>query len=133
MSIAPAMRNTTPAYTIEENLAEGFVHMVVEGFFDMGTLSRHFADNADFVRRWRAMGRSIRVLIDAANLLPHSAEGQALVQQSTQRIYVPGDRVAVIVSSNLVKMQMRRALSQDQIINFFVSDSAAMTWLMAYA
>ncbi len=133
MSGTPSVRKTTPAYTIEENVAKGFVLMVVEGFFDMDTLSRHFADNAAFVVRWRAMGRSIRVLIDATNLLPHSPEGQALVQQSTQQIYRPGDRVAVIVSSNLVKMQMRRALSQGQIINFFVSEAAAMTWLMAYA
>ncbi|CAN5371162.1 hypothetical protein BH10PSE12_BH10PSE12_30120 [soil metagenome] len=129
----PTISANAPAYTIEEELVSGVIRMMVEGFFDIGTLTRHFADSAIYVGRWRLLGRPIRVLIDAKTLLPHSPEGQALVQKSVQRIYAPGDRVAILVSSNLVKMQMRRALSQGEVVNFFVSDVAATTWLMAYA
>ena len=71
----------------------------------------------------------IRVLINAVDLKPHSPEGQACVQDATGRIYQAGDKVAVLVSSSLVKMQMRRALSRGEILNFFISESAALTWL----
>ncbi len=122
---------TAPAYVIEEDVRNGVIKMTVQGFFDLETLRRHFDENDGIVRKWRSLGRPIRVLIDAVNLLPHTPEGQALVQSSTKRIYVPGDRVALLVGSNLVKMQMRRALTQGEVINFFVSANAAMTWLMA--
>lgn len=133
MSTAPVIRLAPPAYTIDEDDVRGVVRMKVEGFFDLDTLRRHFAENAAFVNRWRAQGRPIRVLINAVDLHPHSPEGQALVQQSVARIYMPGDRVAVTVASSLVKMQIRRALTHGDIVNVFVSDLAAMTWLMAYA
>lgn len=131
MPLAPAIRIALPFYTIDEDEVKGVIRIMVEGFFDLETLDRHFAENAACVARWRHGGRPIRVLIDAANLLPHSSEGQALVQRSVQRIYVPGDRVATLVSSNLVKMQMRRALSHGDMLDFFMSAPAAMAWLMA--
>ena len=120
---------TTPGYTIREDDPRGVIHMHVHGFFDIPTLSRHFDDNHVVVTRWRALGRPIRVLIDAVNLLPHSPEGQAQVQDATARIYVLGDRVAVLVSSSLVKMQMRRALPQGDLIDFFLSEQSAVAWL----
>jgi hypothetical protein len=120
---------TRPGYTIQEDDRCGIIRMRVYGFFDIPTLERHFAENDAVVRRWRTHGRLIRVLIEAVELLPHSPEGQACVQASTARIYAPGDRVAVLVSSSLVKMQMRRALRQGDLIDFFVSEKAAMAWL----
>jgi hypothetical protein len=121
-----------PAYRIREDDAGGVIRMEVQGFFDIDTLVRHFADNEAVVGRWRAARRPIRVFIRAVNLKPHSPEGQACVQNATARIYRPGDRVAVCVASSLVKMQMRRALTQGEIIEFFISESAAMTWLDAH-
>ena len=123
---------TPPAYAIREDEPKGIVRMMVEGFFDRQTLTLHFADCAKVVARWRASGRPIRVLMDAHNLQPHSAENQAFVMQSFERIYFPGDRVAIMVNSSLVKMQMRRTHAHGNIIAFFVSESAASTWLMAH-
>ena len=118
-----------PSYRIRENEPAGVIRMEVEGFFDVGTLRRHFADNHMVVREWRARQRSIRVLIDAVKLMPHSPDGQAIVQASTAAIYEQSDKVAVLVSSGLVKMQMRRALKQGDIIEFFTRECDALEWL----
>lgn len=120
-----------PRYKIEEDRLQEAIFMSVGGFFDLPTLRDHFADNAAVVKRWRIAGRPIRVLINAVDLRPHSPEGKACVQEATSRIYRPGDRVAILVSSSLVKMQMRRALSRGEILNFFISENAAVTWLDA--
>lgn len=123
---------TTPAYSIEEDELGRVVRMTVEGFYDRATLVRHFKDNEEFVLRWRAACRPIRVLIDANNLLPHTPENQAVVMQSFERIYRTGDRVAIIVQSSLVKMQMRRTHTYGDVIGFFCSKAAALQWLLAH-
>ena len=128
-SMSSSLLAAKATYTIDENQIDGVIHIVVEGFFDLPTLRKHFVDKAAIVTRWRAAGRPVRVLINAVNLKPHTAEGQACVQDATARIYKAGDRVAILLSSSLVKMQMRRALSHDEIIGFFISSNAALTWL----
>jgi hypothetical protein len=120
-----------PVHAIREDRASGVIHVVIQGFFDLPTLERHFTAEKAVVDRWRVEGRPIRVLIDAVNLLPHSREGQERVQRATKAIYRPGDRVALQVSSSLVKMQMRRAYTQGDTLNFFLSNDAALMWLDA--
>jgi hypothetical protein len=120
-----------PSYAIFEDLVDGVIRIRVEGFFDVATLKRHFAENEVVVNRWRSVGMPIRVFIEACDLKPHSPEGQACVQQATARIYREGDRVAVEVASSLVKMQMRRALKPGDLIDFFTSEKAALEWLRA--
>jgi hypothetical protein len=123
---------TAPSYTIDEDEEARVVRMTVAGFYDRKLLIQHFAENEEFVVRWRAVGRRIRVLIDANDLLPHTPENHAIVMRSFERIYYPGDRVAIIVSSSLVKMQMRRTHTYGEILGFFCSHSAAMQWLLAH-
>jgi tryptophanase len=120
-----------PSYAIFEDLVDGVIRMRVEGFFDVATLKRHFAENEVVVNRWRSVAMPIRVFIDACDLKPHSPEGQACVQEATARIYREGDRVAVEVGSSLVKMQMRRVLKQGDVVDFFTSEQAALEWLRA--
>lgn len=121
-----------PAYTISEHSAAGIIRIEVEGFFDLAILKQHFEENLIIVSRWRFAGKPIRVLIDAVRLMPHSPEGQACVQAATARIYRSGDKVAVLVSSGLVKMQMKRALSHGDTLDFFTSQPEAFAWLESY-
>jgi hypothetical protein len=130
--MATPSASTHPEHTIEEDRLEGVILITVKGFFDLPPLRAHFAECAAVVARWRVAGRQIRVLIDAVDLKPHSPQGQACVQDAIDRIYLPGDKVAIVVGSSLVKMQMRRALSRD-ILNLFISKGAALTWLNAYS
>ena len=118
-----------PSYAIVEDHVLGVIRMRVVGFFDLATLHRHFDDNGAVVSEWRDAGRAIRVFIDAAGLMPHTPEGQACVQAETARIYRPGDQVAVRVASALIRMQMRRALREGDVLEFFTSESEALAWL----
>ena len=118
-----------PRYDICERKSSGVIHMMVRGFFEPVILNQHFDSNREVVERWRKKGQRIRVLIDATSLLPHTPECQQIVQSATRSIYQADDKVAVLVSSSLVKMQMRRALKQGETIEFFVSERAASLWL----
>jgi hypothetical protein len=71
-----------PSYAIFEDLIDRVIRIRVEGFFDVATLKRHFAENALVVDRWRSVAMPIRVFIDACDLKPHSPEGQACVQEA---------------------------------------------------
>jgi hypothetical protein len=120
-----------PTHSVREDRVSGLIHIMVAGFFDLATLTQHFKAETALVDRWRTEGRTIRVLIDAVNLLPHSTECQAYIQEATGTIYREGDRVALQVSSSLVKMQMRRVFAKGDILNFFLSNDAARLWLDA--
>ncbi|MHA6724298.1 hypothetical protein [Sphingomonas sp. RS2018] len=120
-----------PFHSIREDRASGLIYIKIEGFFDLATLERHFKAEKAAVDHWRWEGRPIRVLIDAVKLLPHSTECQARVQRETGTIYRAGDRVALQVSSSLVKMQMRRVFTQGNTLDFFLSNDAARMWLDA--
>ena len=120
-----------PTHLIRPDPARGIIRIEVAGFFDLDTLNAHFDENALVVAQWRGAGRAIRVLIDAIALMPHTPEGQACVQDATARIYRPGDRVAVLVSSALIRMQVRRALREGDVMEFFTSEAEARDWLFA--
>lgn len=120
-----------PVHMITEDDSLGIIRILVSGFFDRPVLEEHFSVKNRIVRRWRAQGRPICVLIDAAGLKPHSPENQAFVQEAAARLYETSDRVAMLLESSLVKMQMRRALSHGQA-EYFISENAAITWLTAH-
>lgn len=109
-------------------MLHGMVRMRIEGFFDRETLIQHFADSAEIVAKWKAADRPVRVLIDATGLLPHTPDNQTFVAQKFSNIYLTDDKVAIIVASALVKMQMRRTQENDDIIQFFDSDAEALIW-----
>jgi hypothetical protein len=132
MTLAPALNARTPAYTIREVDAQGHIDVTIGGFFNLGTLSRYFREMDAIVARWRAAGRPIRLLISATGLQPSTQEMQAFAQDAVGRIFLPGDRIAIIVESSLVKMQLRRVNEAADVVHFFVSKNAAMTWMRAY-
>lgn len=121
-----------PVHTITEDDCLGIIRIVLSGFFDRQALEEHFAVKVRVVDGWRTHGRPICVLIDAADLKPHSPENQAFVEEAAACLYGPRDRVAMLCESSLVKMQMRRSLSHGDIANFFISENAAVTWLTAH-
>jgi hypothetical protein len=121
-----------PVHRIDEHMNRGVIQITAQGFFDVETLRIHFDELEYILRKWRMLGKPIRVLVDAVNLLPYAPAVQTVFHESIQRVYAPGDRVAVLVASNLMKMQVRRALNQGELNAYFVSSTAAMTWLMAH-
>jgi hypothetical protein len=122
-----------PLHTVTEDDRLGIIRVAVSGFFDKQDLEKHFAAKRQIVDRWRAHGRDICMLIDAVGLKPHSPENQRFAEEAVARLYRSSDRVAMLLESSLVKMQMRRSLSHGDIANFFLSENAAITWLTAHS
>ncbi len=127
----PDTPSLNPKHSVHEDAQSGVVRVAVSGFFDIPTLEVHFAQLRIIVRRLRSQSRPIRTLVDAVHMLPHAPPAQKYVESQNAAIYRDGDKLAVLVSSSLVKMQMRRAFTDKALMEFFISERAALLWLEA--
>lgn len=69
-----------------------------------------------------------KVIVDLRKAPVQSPDVAERIRIRTQHLYAADDRVAVIVDTPLLKMQMRRATGCDHIQNF-ISVEAAESWL----
>lgn len=81
------------------------------------------------VRDARVRFGRVRVLADLRNSPVRTQEAAERLRMGNLALYRTGDRVALIVESSLLKMQLRRTLVEYQ--NLFLSQNAAETWLTA--
>ena len=121
--------NLNPKHSVHEDAQTGILRVEVSGFFDVPSLEVHFSQLRVIVRRLRLQSRPIRTLVDAVDMLPHAPEAQKYVESQNAAIYRAGDKLAVLVSSSLLKMQMRRAFTDKALMEFFISERAALLWL----
>jgi hypothetical protein len=75
-------------------------------------------------------GLPVRAIIDAREAVIQNPESVERIRVGTPEIYVSGDRVAMLVSNSLVKMQLRRVVDE-RTHELFMSANAATTWLGA--
>jgi hypothetical protein len=80
----------------------------------------------------RARYGRVKVLIDAATGITQPPESIAHIQRMDTQIYRPADRIAIVVSSSLMKMQSKR-VEMCATKEAFISRHAATTWLQAYS
>lgn len=99
------------------------------GVRTLGEVDRYLAVLGDVVRDTRLRFGRVRVLADLRNAPLRTQEAAERMRMGNLALYRPGDRVALIVESSLLKMQLRRTLVEYQ--NIFLSPNAAETWLTA--
>lgn len=92
-------------------------------------VDRYLAVLGDVVRDARLRFGRVRVLADLRNSPIRTQEAAERMRVGNLALYRIGDRVALIVESSLLKMQLRRTLIEYQ--NIFLSPHAAETWLTA--
>ena len=92
-------------------------------------VDRYLAVLGDIVRDARLRFSRVRVLADLRNSPIRTQEAAERMRMGNLALYRTGDRVALIVESSLLKMQLRRTLVEYQ--NIFLSPHAAETWLTA--
>ncbi len=92
-------------------------------------VDRYLAVLEPIVADMRACHGCVRVLADLRNAPIRTQEAADKMRAGNLRLYRTGDRVALIVESSLLKMQLRRTLVEYQ--NIFVSPNAAETWVTA--
>lgn len=77
-----------------------------EGFFAEDEVRRHFDALAAIIARRRRAGRRVRALVDLREAATQSKSVAGIIAARTDRLYAdPSDRVAIIVSTMLLKLQ----------------------------
>lgn len=99
------------------------------GVQQLADVDRYLAVLGDIVRDARLRFGRVRVLADLRNSPIRTQEAAERLRMGNLALYRTGDRVALIVESSLLKMQLRRTLVEYQ--NIFLSPHAAETWLTA--
>lgn len=120
------------SFSIRHDERAGLLHVIGAGIWDVSTADRHFGALDTQLAKIRASGTKVRVLVDLRRAGQQSAETLACLRGWTGRLYVAGDRVAIIVASSVAKATMRSMASR-ATRELFLSESAAHTWVMAYA
>ena len=95
----------------------------------LADVDRYLAVLGDVVRDARTRFGRVRILADLRNSPIRTQEAAERMRLGNLALYREGDRVALIVESSLLKMQLRRTLVEYQ--NIFLSPNAAETWLTA--
>jgi hypothetical protein len=114
-------------YSVEYDSSSGIVRMSVEGFWTRQTVEGLSVELLAVLSKVKASGCPVLVLSDARDFAVQSAEvGEAFAVMDAQAARLR-DRLAMVVSSTLGKMQARRAAGSD--IGFFDSTEDAEHWL----
>lgn len=86
------------------------IEVRLDGFVSIDEVRAHFSHlTALLEEQRRCLGRA-RVIMDTSSAQTQSAEVAQLMRSGTGRIYADDDRVAVIATSSLLKVQIKRVL-----------------------
>lgn len=121
----------TGVMAIEHDMAQGFARTRCSGLWSYRQAEAHLKDWLRFVTAVRQAGKPLHVLADLSQSSVQKPEVAEMLHGSLGNLYQDGDHVAVVVPSSLSKMQMRRVLD-DRFHGYFLSHSAAETWLKAW-
>lgn len=109
----------------------GLIRVIGQGQWTTSQVDLHFAALSGLIAERRRSGGAVLVLVDLRDSLVQQPEIVEQIGRAVTRIYDSSDRVAVVVASSLLKLQLKRVANVASI-EFFVSMNAARTWLTAY-
>lgn len=98
------------------------------GLYTLLESQEHFRELSSVISQYRKSGRQIRVLVDLREGAPQTPEVVAHIEKANQVIFREGDRVSIIVTSTLLKLQVKRLHSRFES-QVFISDIAAEEYL----
>ncbi len=97
-------------------------------FWSKSEIEQHFEDVEKALRTMRAQYRIGRMLVDLTNAGAQSKESTGHIYERVKNLHREGDRVAFIVSSALLAMQLRRVQGPARY-EYFENEAAALGWL----
>ncbi|MDO7841319.1 hypothetical protein [Sphingomonas immobilis] len=118
--------------TIDFDRASGITVVTGIGSWTPAYVDAHFAELRRQIEAQRLLGIAVQVVVDLrdADIQPQGTSERIAANAASS--YREGDRVALVVSSSLAKMHMRRCAARRDF-ELFLSYNAALTWLTAYA
>jgi hypothetical protein len=117
---------------IDFDRASGITVVTGVGSWTPAYVDAHFAELRRQVDAQRQLGIAVQVVVDLrdADIQPQGTSER--IAANADNSYREGDRVAIVVSSSIAKMHMRRCAAKRNF-ELFLSYNAALTWLTAYA
>lgn len=110
--------------------SDNFLHVIGRKFWTIRDVDEHLGRFERALDAFRQSHGTATVMIDLRESPVQSAAVAERFGQWNSRLYLPHDRVAIILASSLLKSQVRRvpiAATRE----LFLSPTAALTWLMA--
>ena len=116
--------------SFEMDHREGFIRVRGTGLWTAEQASVHFVKLRQAVEGLRAIRQPVLVLVDLSRAAVQPSDVAEAVSHGTARMYRDADFVALIASSVLLGMQMKRAA---KVSNFavFTEMDPALEWLAA--
>lgn len=112
--------------TIDVRSGTIFVNNV--GFLSKTHADRHMAEFAAVVASFRRTRLAVRVMVDMTAGSLQSAPVAELLRTRTAAIFLQGDRVALVVASALLVIQLRRTHGAP-VFGIFAAANEAALWL----
>lgn len=105
-----------------------------KGFYVEADVRRHFDTLAIIIARRRQSKRRVIALVDLREAATQSATISKIITDETNRLYSdPTDRVAIVVSTMLLKLQLERVHKQQGFSIFTSVDDATAFLKLAAA
>ncbi|WBO23475.1 hypothetical protein [Sphingomonas abietis] len=118
--------------SVQFDVGTGKICVYGNGFWSFPQATAFFDDWKQIIRRIHAAGLPVSAFVDMTESGVQKADVAQLIATATLGLYRDGDAIAMLVPNSLAKMQMRRVL-EARFHGFFISRSAATTWLAGRA
>lgn len=128
-SPSSSQRQRPAGYTISQESPEAILKCCITGALSDADFDRLTVELFDRMTEARRHSPQIRMLWDNRELASPSADGIRAMTKRLTPLHVPGDRIAVLVSSSIMKGTARQRTSEAEV---FMSESAALIWLNAW-
>ncbi len=119
-----------PMFCIRLDDAAGIVRVSRLALQQPSDVDRYADVLSSVLRTARQRFGKARVLADLRQSPVRTQTTAERLRQCNESLYRPGERVALLVETSLLKMQLRRNLIPEYQ-NIFMSENAAVTWLLA--
>lgn len=106
----------------------GLITIVGKGLFGLPELELHFVELARTIRAVRSSGRNVRVMVDLRSAMVQRIGAADAITEHNHRVYRAQDRLAIVTTSALYGLQMKRTHS-DPRFGVFASESEALLFL----
>ena len=115
-------------FTVDYEEAAGIVRYTSGGFLSLDEVRSYGLAVQDALARSRRRFGSVRMLVLSVDSVIQSAEVMEAVREDTAWMSDPDDRMAIVISSSLARMQAARTFGTDRQ-RAFATEAEARTWL----
>ena len=119
-------------FKVEWDERRGSGVLTVQGFWTLADAAKFYPLLGSLVAMSRARHGHALILFDASNAVVQNGSLMQAASEKRDSDLRETDRVALVAGSSLLKMQIKRSNAALAATEYFISRSAADTWLHAH-